>query len=338
MGCACVLTHPSLPVRWFPPDSPNADNIILQPTGFGVGRSKSYFKSISLRPGINRKGNEFGQLGGSVIFFHAAKKNDHYTKDDGKTPIIRLKKKRKIFAKAFLMCPMGRMPVGENNVKANRALAANERGPVLLAAAPKIVALFVKVDGEPRPTEILSLDSVDEVRKQYRDMKPHPEWPQRAVPGSFFTYMPSRHQDEYVFIHLPLVAELEDTELETGSYASDLVVTFCGLLLSLSPGAHEISFEVRCYYDHCDFNYLVLDKNYNPMGQWKSKLSNERLVDPHQNPRLLHPISKSVASGSMKLIVPNHVIPLIKGLLERKPPVERYRGTDRDIIKKEAKV
>ncbi|ELU06050.1 hypothetical protein CAPTEDRAFT_188577 [Capitella teleta] len=337
MGCSCVKPVAAAATWYSAADSRAADEYILQSNGFGKGRSKAFFKAISSKPGVNRKGNEFGQLGGKLIFFQSAKKNKDYS-CSSPMPVIRLNKKRKLFAKAFVMCPLGRLPIGRNHFQFDKMNHPNQKGAVLLAVTPRIIALFMTVDGVAIKSEVLCHDSVDKLRKDYRDLKPKPEWLQTALPGSFFTYMPSRHQDEYFFIHLPLVAELEDTLLETGNYAADLITTFCELLSSLSPGPHEINVQVKGYHDHCDYNYFVLDKNVNAMGKWGCKLSNNRLLEPHPDPRKLYPITQVIASGSMKLIVPNTVIPLIKGLLEKKPPVERYKGDDKESIKKEAKI
>ena len=172
----------------------------------------------------------------------------------------------------------------------------------------------------------------------YEDTNLEPNLPKEAVKGSFFTYLVPRSQDDFFFLHLPLIASLTDCSLRTGNYGVALVQAFTALLCTLKPGPHNIQLSIHMYYDHVDFNCLPLDYNINARGRWYTSFDNKNLKAPHPEPLEMCSMEHYIAQGEFTLNVPEIFPLLVEGLLDRKPPRPKYPRSDAEIIMKDAKV
>ena len=338
MGCRGTATTPLEEALWYSPGGDEARTWKEMQTSFGRGRDKPYRRGAITRPCMNRKGNENGELAGQIVFYQSSSS----TCDYGRLQKISSSKEflvapeRKLFAKGFLDVPLGRNPIGENIIKrkANSKHARRHRGPVLLAAVPRIIAVFITVDGVQQCQQILHK------HKLHDDEEEDSFILRKALPGSFFTHVVSRIQDEFCFVHLTLVAKHADTTFVTGDYGADLIEAFCKLLHSLSPGQHVINMQLRYYYDNRVFNYLPLERNLNPLGLWFSGLNNDDLTQPHTSPEIIYTTEAPLANGTVtiRLVADLGSSWSLEGISDRQPPTPEYSGKDLDDITRDAKV
>ena len=337
MGSCTSLCHlEDGPVAWYLPDSNQSFAWQVMQDSFGTARNKSFRQGISRKKHANRKGNEEGQLGGKIRFYTYATAGTDYQYYPC-NPTIKLKKGTKMFAKAFFSVPMGRMPIGENNVPQPRTDLKGQ-GPVLLAPCPRVIAIFVDINGEPQTHEHFCRSSVFQAQVDYEDARLVPDFPDEAIEDSFFTYLCPRAQDDFFFMHFPIIASLSDVQLRTGEYGISMIKAFCELFATLSAGTHELSVKIQMYYDHCDFNCFPKDKNINARGKWFQGFCNTDMKDPHPDPTELYAPDNYIAEGCCKIEIPKDFSKFIAGLLDRKPPKPKYPKSDTDVITKEAKV
>jgi len=286
------------PVSWFRPGSKESRNWLEWKTGFGYKRIKSYIETAQPRREANRSGNRHGELAGRVIFYQAAKADTDYAYMPD-NPVFHITKGQHLYAKAFLACPLNRIPIGQNNLPWETREDVQGRGWTILAAQPRVIAVFVRVNGVQQRAEHFCQKSSQEIHKYYKEQDLEPALlPARPVTGSFLTYYVTRAQDPYCFIHFPLIGSARDANMTTGHYGETMMNGFSSLVERLEPGEHRIEFSVYYWYDHDEFDYYVMNKGPNPLGRWRSSIWNERLKDPHPEPDKLVGSSGPIASGS----------------------------------------
>ena len=340
MGCGASCSTPDHVVCWYTGDSPESLRWQSEETGFGIGRNRSFIDCFQKKVYTNRKGNENGELAGHLLVFNHLGQNPNYAYLSH-SPHFVVGPETKIFAKAFLGCPLGRMPIGENVLtrQESKIQPKTKHGPVLLALCPRIISIFVDVDGQPAKYEAFDTSALTDLGKYCKDMETKPAISQTGIKGAFFSYVVSRDQDEFFFLHFPILTKHSDcSSVDTGTYGSEIVRNFIKLFSSLSPGQHKIEIRVVCYHDHCDFSYFPLNKNINARGIWYSKLVNSRLRDPHPRPQKLVSMAYPIAEGSFTVELPQSFNKLTKTLLDRRAPRERYKEADHDVVRKDARV
>ena len=341
MGC-CVATFKTDldgPVTWYPANAPESLQWQSKEEGFGYKRVRSYRDVAIEDPGYNRIGNHNGELTGQIVFYTHADSSTDYSQLP-ENPTFDLSDGEKLFAKAFFDLPLGRIPIGENNIIANREKFRGQ-GSVLLASRPRAIAVFVTVDKVLQDAKHFCVDSkadVDnEIKSELMDPKPNPI--QEAMPGSFFTFLCSKTQEPYCFLHLPLVGTLTDTHFRTGPYGEAMIRAFCELFATLTPGKHQIDIKIRYYYDHCDFNCLVLGNGTNAMGRWYKCVPNTQFTSPHEIPEILASPVRPIASGSCIInLKGKYQTSLILDQLEWKAPREKYLRGNANILRNVARV
>ena len=328
-------------MKWYLPDSSESITWQTMQHGFGQGRNKPFIRGLRSKSHLNRKGNNNGELGGKVVFYsHARTKDTNYTmfSKQGHSGLY-LNKGDKLFSKVFFRTPLGRMPIGENNIPKKR-LDLKGQGPVLVAPCPKTVAIFVDIDGIPQTHEFFCEESFDYVQECYDNLKmaTPPNMFTRAIKDSFFTFMVSREQDKYFFLHIPLIATFYDSFMDTGHYGKACIQSFIHLFSSLPPGRHLLEIRVKIYFDHCDYNYFPLDRNINARGMWYDGLDNSCLVTPHPDPQKYFSYGTWAAKGSCIINIPSAFIHIVDGILDRKTPRNGYPRSDIEHIVGDAKV
>ena len=290
-------------------------------------------------PGYNRNGNLNGELAGRVVFYDNADANTDYSLEPD-MPTFILQPGDKLFAKAFFNVPLGRMPIGENNIKNSEEFRGE--GGVILASRPRAIALFVDVDGQQQDEEYFCMNSkacFNTEMKSLESLDPKPKSLDKAMDGSFFTFMCSKAQDPYCFLHLPIIGYLSDTQFKSGLYGEALIRAFSDLFAGLSPGKHQIDLKVRYYYDHCDFNCLILGDGTNALGRWYKRVPNAVFSSPHDAPEIQGTSEEPVACGSFFVDVGDKFDEdAILDQLDRNVPPERYRGRNASILRNIAKV
>lgn len=339
-GCSCRFHLTDGPVRWYQPDSLDSHKWQMNQESFGQGRNKSFFRGLKLKSSWNRRGNEHGQLGGKVVFYDKAiPQVTNYGTFIDNQQVFTLHRGQKLFCKAFFKVPLGRMPIGENNIPQERTDLKGQ-GPVLLAACPKVVALFVKVDGKRQKHEFFCEESAEFFNDFYGhiEIDPCPVAVTGAIKNSFLTFMVSRAQDPYFFLHIPMVATFYDSFMDIGSHGIKSIQSFIQLFSSLTPGKHKVEIKVKVYFDHCDYNYFPMDKNINARGLWYDGLQNSFLRSPHHSPQKLIEFSAPVARGCCVVDIPGNFASNVAGILDRKPPLSAYPRKDIEIITSDAKV
>ena len=205
-------------------------------------------------------------------------------------------------------------------------------GPTLLAMVPRVCAIFIDVNDKPACPEHFCVPSAREARKatkghQGKTSQESDELPnilEEALEGSFLTYLISRRQNDYNFIHLPLLASFQDCLFHTGVYGLTLVKVFCALISSMHQGRHKLGMRIYLLYDHSGFNYFPLDVNSNPCGTWYTDLPNSELKSPHPHPHALVMAGEPMAQGTCILDVPGNFRDLRQDFLDCKPPKEVY--------------
>ena len=340
MGSACChIALPTGPVQWFAPESLESLDIQTAKTGFGQGRGKAFRSGAITKARYNRNGNRAGELAGQLIFYHKATESTKYDLF-AKKPLIKLERHVKVFSKAFFLCPLGRMPVGMNNIPQWRDDLEGQ-GHTMIAPCPRAIALFVDIDNRPQIQEHFCDDSAANAAKYYKTMKldKSPVITHRAIEGSFLTFLVAREQDPFSFLQLPIVATHNDcVHMETGEYGKTTVKAFTELFSSLTPGKHRLDIRIFMYYDHCDFNYFPMGKNINAKGQWYSGLDNYDLLSPHEEPQKYYCTKTPIASGTCFVDIPPRYEELVQGITDRKPPKWVYDRPDSSTIMSDAKV
>ncbi len=327
------------PVRWFQANTADSKEWQNLKVGFGPDRNKSFREGVTIGEHVNREGNRDFELDGKIKFFTRAGPSTDYAKiADAQT--IQLQQTEKLYAKAFLGVPLGRIPIGENNLEPSEKYP-KKRGPVLLAAVPRLVALFVDVDGIQMSKEILCQSSIKDVRLFYDELGGDvtPVLPDSAVKGSFVTFAVPRTLDAFFFLHLPVVCRHQDcAAVQTGSYSLTVARAFTKLFGSLKPGPHQIRIRLKMYYDHTEYSYLALDKGCNPKSVWHNHLENGDMKEPHTDPGVLESTESPLAEGTVTVVLPSGYQNLIRNLLDRHLPCDVYSGADKEDIRGEAKV
>ena len=348
---ACFYKRTEIKVRWFGPDTDESLEIQNAPDGFGRARDKSFRVGSTLHPSKNRRGNLNGELAGSMVFYSRASARTDYSKKPIE-PFFDIKIGTKIFAKAFFSVPTGMMPIGENNLpywKDDFKVKTPEYtgyGPVLLAPVVRAIALFVYVDGKPQKKEILcekSAQSADNKRTVNCDDDDVDDDDLTVITGpirdSFVTFCPSRAQDTFFFLHIPILVTHEDClSVETGDYSVTVADAFHQMFSNLSNGKHQIRVSLQIYYDHSEFRYFIMDRNMNARGVWQTGLLNDALATPHPDPILLTSPDTPMAEGIFTINISFNLTKMLDGILDRKPPAQKYTGDDADVVRKEAAV
>ena len=325
-------------VQWYRPCTAESQHWMNLKKGFGYGRKRSFRQCAQPNPQANRNGNRDGELAGKVIFYKRANADTNYSYLP-ENPVVTLKEGDHLYAKAFLDVPLNRIPVGENNLRAADMDTLHGRGATLLASKPRLIALFIDVDGEPQAREHFCKASAQEAMRCYsREERVTPHLPRQAVAGSFMTFCVAREQEPYFFIHLPLIGTLLDTHMATGHYGETLIRAYCELLQGLAPGTHTIDFRLYYWYDHLEYDYYVIHKGPNPLGKWRTNLENGSLKTPHPKPRVLVGSDGPIARGSCTVFLAEKFDNLTNNLLDMKPPPEVYSGSDTEHIRKVARV
>jgi len=348
---ACFYKRTETEVRWYGPNDDESVEIQNAEDGFGRARNKSFRAGATLHPSRNRCGNLNGELAGMVVFYSRASSRTDYSKKPIK-PSFDVKVGTKIFAKAFFGVPMGSLPIGENNL-AYRKQNPKESGfsyagfgPVLLAPVVRAIALFVHVDGKPQKREIFCQKSAQAEDNRRSVDEENDDIEEDAVPiisspisDSFVTFCPARVQDTFFFVHIPILTTHEDClSVETGHYSLTVADAFHQAFSSLSPGKHEIRISLRLYYDHSEFRYFLLDRNMNARGVWKIGLPNEMLASPHPDPDQLISPDTPMAEGVFIMNISFNLTKMLDGILDRKPPIQKYVGDDASAVRKDAAV
>ena len=373
--CSCIEGDLEGPALWYQPGTSHSVAWCNKETGFGYRRNKSY-RQIAIgnktaMDSVNRKGNLSGELAGKIVTYEKASKNVAYSTLP-ECPTFNLGDREKLYAKAFFPAPLNRIPIGENNIQKNREI--NGRGATILAPIPQALAIFIHVDGVAQCQEHYCQDSLlgrkrelkeDENAQKKRKVtfkippakppdknnnsskssinskgkeQPRKEFLEKAVKGSFYTFVISEGQYPFCFLHLPLVGNLHDTNISTGYYGENFIRCFCDVIRSLRPGPHSIDMRICLVFDHKEYNYLVLGVGTNALGKWSKPLPNSLLKNPFEKPDMLV-CSRALAKGSFVINIPtDHSIGDMLTVLDRKPPPEKYQDTDVDRIRKIARV
>ncbi len=325
---------------------------------------------------VNRAGNMNGELAGKIVFFDKASRKTDYSSFPS-NPEYNAAEVDKIFAKAFLPAPLHRMPIGETNLIPDYEIRG--KGATVLAPKPIAIGIYIDVDGVPQSNEHFCKDSFtgleqeirakesesenntgkldmlkdedEEAKKKEEKEKKNEQQAQQGddnkynllnkpMKGSFYTFLVSKEQLPFCFIHVPLIGTLHDTNFSTGYYGENFIRCFCDMIRSLSPGSHKIDMRISYCYDHQEYNYLVLGKGSNTLGTWGKDLANSRLKEPHPKPENLE-YSETMAEGSFTLHVPPGFSTNVAGMLDaldQKPPEEAFNERNAEKIRKIARV
>ena len=114
--------------------------------GFGYQRNRSFLDAaLQCKRETNRATNSSGQLAGRILFYNRIRdvSTDYEKIAAVEEPTIKIKRGMRFFAKAFLSVPLGRTPIGENNLPSSSPVRG--RGAVLLASRPRAIAIYIKV-------------------------------------------------------------------------------------------------------------------------------------------------------------------------------------------------
>ena len=334
-SCMTRFGDPNGRVLWYTANSPESLEWQTKKTGFGYRRDKSFLEAALDREGYTRMGNSTGGLAGKLLVYQKAESDMDYSSIP-ESPTIRFKDGEKLFAKAFLKVPLGRTPIGENNYIPSDD--PRGQGATLLASRPRVIAIYLDVDGKPQVNEHFCSYSKDDFNGRLENFDPKPKTLTEALPGSFFTYMCCPEQDPYCFLHFPLVGSLSDTTFKTGVYGESLVRCFCDLLVQLDPGIHQFDIKVKYAYDHSDYNCLILGEGTNALGRWYKKISNNKLISPHEDPEVLETPDEAVACGTFMLDLMRRYANTMVDQLDRKPPPELYFSQDAEQLRRIARV
>ncbi len=336
----CFKSDQDGPVWWYPANGVESQEWLVKEAGFGYKQKISYRTVAQRNEEANRNGNKAGELAGKIVFYKQADRNTNYSFIPD-CPVLTITDGDKLYAKAFLPAPLSRIPIGQNNLPRDLTGERKQRGLSILTTKPRVIAIFLNIDGVPQQDQhfcILSSATEAEHQVENPETQLKPQLPKKAVQDSFLTYIVSREQDPYFFIHFPLIGTLNDTQFTTGSYGETLVRCFCEKLTTLQAGKHTISLHVFYWYDHLEFDVYALGEGSNTRGLWVKDFPNSKLDMSHPNPSELNSCHGPIASGSFIIDLPEPFLNQIGENLDRKPPPELYMGRDVVKLRKVARV